>query len=94
MMCRSPKSSATSRRSVKIKAMSREQYEDYARMVRHASSCYEKAQQRKAARCAQIAAQQQLSSDDAGHASPNGKQKQFNVWSAISAFFTTPIALP
>ena len=92
-MCSSPKGSTTSRRSARIKEMSREQYEEYARMVRHASTCYEKAQQRKAERREQIAAQQQVSSDETYNTS-NGKKKQLSVLSAIRALLTAPIALP
>ena len=46
-MCSSPNGSTTSRRSARIIEMNREQYEEYARMVRHASTCYEKAKSEK-----------------------------------------------
>lgn len=92
-MCSSPKGSTTSRRSARIIEMSREQYEEYARMVRHASTCYEKAQQRKAERNEKIAAKQRVSSDETYNTS-NGKKKQLSKLSAIIALLTAPIALP
>ena len=91
-MCSSPKGSTTSRRSARIREMSREQYEEYARMVRHASTCYEKAQQRKAERREQIAAQQQVSSDETYNTSKGKKTIERIV--AIRALLTAPIALP
>jgi len=94
-MCSSPKGSTKYRRHTRKKEFSRIEYEEYARMVRRASACYEAAQQRKSEKRQQTASQQSGSSNK-----PIGKQQKavnkddkisFGVLSGIKAFLMKPV---
>ncbi len=93
-MCSSPKSSTKYRRSARKTEFNREQYQQYARMMRHASACYEKAQQRKAERQKQTAKQQSLDIDKTSHATKSTQINQPGIFLIIKAFLTAPVVLP
>ena len=92
-MCSSPKGSTTRRRHGKKTEFSRVEYEEYALMVRRASICYEKAQQRKAERRQQIASQQTVSINKPRDISKGSGGKYPNILSNIKGFFMQTVTL-
>ncbi len=92
-MCSSPKGSGARRPQVKKKALNREEYAEYASMLRRSSVSYEQAQERKAEKIKQEASQKPIIINQESEDSTFVRKREAHIWGDIKSFLFQPVTL-